>query len=66
MYDETPAQTIAIAKLEKEGFRFSNWIAADPDTEGNAQGNLGCVVMTKRPNRFSTHYREIDPAGNVN
>lgn len=66
MYDETPAQKIAMAKLAKEGFKFSNWIPASPDADGNAQGNLGCVVMVKRETKFSKQYREVDPSGDVN
>ena len=61
MYDETPAQSAALAILVKQGFEFSNWISAhdgDPDH--------GCMVCTRRPRRGTTEYREIDPEGNVN
>lgn len=62
MYNQTQAQIEAEEILMKQGFRFSNWISAqDPENP-----DLGCMVFTKKPNRFSTHYREIDPDGNIN
>jgi hypothetical protein len=57
----TDAQAKAEKALQKEGFRFSNWISAQLEDE-----SLGCLVMTRKPNRSTTEYREIDPEGNIN
>jgi hypothetical protein len=49
-------------KLNKQGFRFSNWISAqDPENP-----ELGCMVMKRKPTKSSTEYREISPDGSVN
>ena len=61
MYNATENQLAAERQLNKEGFRFSNWISAQTENEDE-----GCMVMKRKPNRFTTEYREIDPQGNVN
>lgn len=69
MYDQTPEQTAAERRLNKLGFRFSNWIAADPDAEGEPAdgGRRGTMVMVKQgATRFGREYREINPDGSVN
>lgn len=68
MYEQTPAQIIAERKLMKEGYRFSNWIPAEPDS--NCQPvpgteTKGNMVMIRRPNKFTREYREIDPEGSL-
>lgn len=60
-------QEIAIARLEKSGFKFSNWIAAQPDADGNPIGNGQCAVMVKRgATRYGREYREVNPDGSTN
>jgi hypothetical protein len=68
MYQETEAQKAAEAKLRKQGFRFSNWIPAEPNGDGQpvaGSEHLGTMVMKRKPNRFTTEYREIEPDGSV-
>lgn len=69
MYDITQAQAASEKKLNKQGFRFSNWIPAQPD--GNCQPmesteNQGIIIMIRKPTRHSTEYREIEPDGSIN
>jgi hypothetical protein len=61
MYNATTKQLEAEKTLKATGFKFSNWISAQTENE-----NEGCMVMTRKPRRFSTEYREIDPEGNIN
>lgn len=61
MYNETPQQTAALANLNKQGFKFQNWIAAGDENNPDA----GAMVCTKRKGP-ATHYREIAPDGTVN
>lgn len=61
MYTPTEPQLAAEKQLKKQGFRFGNWISAQDGIEDH-----GCMVMIRKPSRFSTEYREIDPEGNVN
>jgi len=61
MYNITAQQIEAEKKLKKEGFRFSNWISAQEENP-----ELGCMVMKRKPNKFTTEYREISPDGSVN
>lgn len=61
IYTATTAQNEAEKTLRRQGFKFANWISAGPEAE---QGQ-GCMVMKKRIGP-ATHYREIDPAGNIN
>jgi len=62
-YEATDAQLKAEKEIEKQGFRFSNWIPAqDPDDEDH-----GIMVMSKRGiTRFGKEYREIDVDGAIN
>jgi hypothetical protein len=62
-YEATDAQLKAEKEIEKQGFRFSNWIPAqDPDDEDH-----GIMVMSKRGiTRFGKEYREIDVDGSIN
>lgn len=67
MYVQTVRQMQAEADLVKKGFEFSNWIAAQPDAEGNPLDETkGTMVFTKRRGRHGTEYREIEPDGSVN
>lgn len=61
MYNQTPQQIDSERQLEKQGFRFSNWISAQTENE-----NEGCMIMTRKPNRSTTEYREIAPDGSIN
>lgn len=69
MYDQTEAQKATEKKVNKQGFKFSNWIPETPDancqpvegTEAN-----GIMVMTRKPNRYTTEYCEINPDGTIN
>lgn len=59
------AQSEAMAMLESQGFRFSNWIAAQPDADGN--GEQQTAVMVKRgATRYGKEYREVEPDGTIN
>ncbi len=53
-----------MAKLEKQGFRFANWFAAEPDAEG--VGDEQTAVMVKRGKHGRTEYRQVEPDGTVN
>lgn len=67
MYDQTQAQTEAEARLRKQGFKFSNWIPAEPDADGEPMDEKrGTMVVVRRASRFSREYREIQPDGTVN
>ena len=61
MYNQTPEQTVSEAILNKQGFRFSNWISAQDEDD-----SLGCMVMVKHSKPGRTEYREIAPDGSVN
>ena len=61
MYTQTTAQVEAEKTLEKQGFRFINWIDAH---DGN--DDHGTMVMKKTISRVSHEYREIDPNGAIN
>jgi hypothetical protein len=64
---ETNAQSKAIAQLERQGFKFSNWIAASPNAENEAIGEAQTAVMVKRgATRFGREYREVEPDGSIN
>ena len=68
MYTPTQAQLNSEKLLNKQGFRFNNWIAHRPYEDGEpAEGteHLGIMVMIRHPNRFTREYREIDPNGTV-
>jgi hypothetical protein len=61
-------QERGIKRLEGAGFRFSNWIPAQPDADNQpTPGTEGrqTAVMVKR-SRHGTEYREVDPDGSVN
>lgn len=63
----TLQQEQAIMSLEKQGFRFSNWIATNPDAENEEQaGERQTAVMKRKPNRYTTEYREVAPDGTIN
>lgn len=60
------AQDISIAKLEREGWRFSNWIAGLPGPNGEQCDETRIAVMVKRGvTRFGREYREVDPDGTI-
>lgn len=65
MYNQTHEQETMEKALRKQGFRFANWIPAEPDADGKAMTQLGVMVMTRKPNRHTTEYREIAPDGTV-
>jgi hypothetical protein len=67
MYEQTTRQLQAEATLKAQGFRFSNWIAAQPDAEGNPlTETMGTMVFTKRgATRFGREYREVEPDGSI-
>ena len=68
MYTQTARQMQAEATLREQGFKFSNWIAASPDADGNPlPETAGTMVMVKRgATRFGREYREIEPDGSIN
>lgn len=61
MYSATSAQLASEKVLARQGFRFANWISAQTENE-----NEGCMVMQRKPTRYSTEYREIAPDGTIN
>ena len=61
MYNITTQQAEAEKSLRKQGFRFNNWISAQDGDDSH-----GCMVMTRKPNRYTTEYREIAPDGSIN
>ena len=69
MYIATQAQLEAEKRLNKQGFRFSNWIPHLPNAENEPSAgteHLGSMVMIKRTHRFFRQYREIEPSGIIN
>lgn len=53
--------------LESQGFHFSNWIAAQPDADGNGTTEQQTAVMVKRgQTRYGREYREVEPDGTIN
>ena len=66
MYDQTPEQVKAEKVLNKQGFEFSNWIAASPDADGDSTDDKGTMVMVKTTTRHSREYKEIEPDGSIN
>ena len=62
MYNQTEAQQKAEALLEKQGFRFSNWISAH---DGDPESDKGVMVFTRKPTRHTTEYREVEPDGTI-
>lgn len=67
-YQQTTRQIQAEATLKAQGFRFSNWIPASPDANGNPlQETMGTMVMVRRgATKFGREYREIEPDGSIN
>lgn len=64
-------QEITMARLEKLGFNFSNWITAQPDADGNPIGSGLSAVMVKLrrapiTGRHWHEYREVGPDGSTN
>lgn len=53
-------QEEAIKSLEKQGFRFVNWIPGEPDADGNPTDETRTAVMVRKPNRFTREYREVE------
>lgn len=69
MYAPTEAQLAAEKRLKKNGFSFRAWIANHPDADSEPSDGterIGTMVMIRRPNRFTTEYREIEPDGSIN
>ena len=65
--DVTPQQR-GIASLEECGFKFFNWIAANPDADNQpSEGTEAAqvAVMVKR-SKHGTEYREVEPDGTIN
>jgi hypothetical protein len=58
-------QESAMASLEKQGFRFSNWIATNPDANNVDQADQQTALMVKR-SKHGTEYREVSPDGSIN
>lgn len=65
MYNATSQQLESETKLLKQGYKFSNWIAAQPDANNKPMTDHGTMVMIKR-SKFRREYREIEPDGNIN
>ena len=67
MYDQTIPQKAAEAYLEKQGFRFLNWVATNPDANNEPPDySLGTMVMVRQgATRFGREYREIVPDGSI-
>ena len=69
MYNATQEQLAAEKRLEKKGFKFSNWLPHHPDAENQpAQGteHLGTMLMVKRTHRYFKVWKEIEPDGTTN
>jgi hypothetical protein len=64
----TAKQAVAIAKLEGNGFQFSNWIPACPNADGQPSESdpRMTAVMVKRNGPHGHEYREVEPDGAVN
>ena len=58
------AQDTQIRNLERQGWTFSNWIASQPDANGDSVDGQQTAVMVKR-SKHSTVYSEIEPDGTV-
>ena len=57
------AQQITMAKLEKSGFKFSNWIQ---DNTPGAYGNEPePAALMRRKGKHGNEYREVDSNGNI-
>lgn len=68
MYTQTARQVEAEDRLRKDGFKFSNWIPADPDADNQpAEGtsDQGVMIMIKKSS-IGRSYREIEPDGTIN
>ena len=59
----TPEQAKAIAKMEKNGWAFSDWIEGFGGTLRSGDMH---AVLTKRTDVHTTLYSEINPKGVVN
>ncbi len=57
------AQDKKIGELEKDGYRFSNWIRSDENFAG--QDDSQTAVMKKKT-KFGNTYLEVNPDGSVN
>jgi hypothetical protein len=62
-------QAVAMAKLEKQGFRFGNWISPHRIESGGEVDEdeeiVTDAVMIKKT-KFGREYREVSPEGLVN
>jgi hypothetical protein len=73
MYNQTAEQTVSEKLLNKQGFRFSNWISARPDANNEPQDDKGIIIMIRkswqgqqnRNSKFCREYREIEPNGDI-
>ena len=61
MYNPTHAQVVTEKALKTTGFKFNNWISAQ-----NGDAMQGTMVLTRKPTRHTTEYKEIEPDGTVN
>ena len=57
-------QDAEIARLETEGYQFSNLIATNPDAE-NQDDSPQTALMVKKDGHGS-QYREVSPDGAIN
>jgi hypothetical protein len=61
------AQEQVMHKLEKQGFKFSNWIPAHPDADNNSMDDdAGQVAVMIKRSTHGSEYREVEPDGTVN
>lgn len=63
-------QEQAMQKLEKQGFRFSNWITADggygsDETEGQNPKEQTAVMVRHGVTRYVREYREVEADGSI-
>jgi hypothetical protein len=69
MYNQTAEQTASEKFLNKQGYRFSNWISA----RNEPQDDKGIIIMIRkswqgqqnRNSKFCREYREIEPNGDI-
>lgn len=53
------AQNASVDLLTSHGYKFDNWIS------GSIEGTQA-ALLSKKPNRFSTHYAEVEADGSIN
>jgi hypothetical protein len=55
----SPEQEHSINLLTSHGYKFDNWIS------GAIEGTQA-ALLSKKPNRYATHYAEVEADGSIN